>query len=442
MAPAAGIHGVLRRISAVLFWSVIAAAFIGPGTVTTCGAAGARFGTTLLWALTFSGVACFTLQEAAARVTAVSGATLAEAIRHRATSRLARSVSVVLITGAILVGCAAYEAGNLLGAVTGVRLAVGSADAVWPWWVLTAAAGMLLATGTADAVARSMGALVAVMATAFLATALRIAPQLPAIASGAAVPRIPDGADLVVLGLVGTTVVPYNVFLGSGLARGQSLAEVRFGLAVAIGLGVVVSMAVAVVGTAAGTPFTFAGLAGTLGERLGGWATTAFAIGLAGAGLSSAVTAPLAAAVTAAGLFGRTAAGRLGERGSHYRAVWAAVLVTGLAFGLAGFRPVPLILAVQALNGVLLPFVAAFLLLVVNDRGIMGDRVNGAVANLAAGGTVMVSIALGAWGVLRAATSAIEGPPPSRTTVLAVSLTVSVLLAVPLARAIVRVRRR
>ena len=44
------------------------------------------------------------------------------------------------------------------------------------------------------------------------------------------VPRLPAGSGLLVLGLVGTTVVPYNLFLGSGLARGQQLGELRFGL--------------------------------------------------------------------------------------------------------------------------------------------------------------------------------------------------------------------
>jgi Mn2+/Fe2+ NRAMP family transporter len=306
---------------------------------------------------------------------------------------------------------------------------------------VAAAAGALLATGTAHAVARAMGGLVAVMAAAFLATAVRIGPEFPAIAAGAVLPRVPEGADLVVLGLVGTTVVPYNLFLGSGLACGQSLAEIRLGLAVAIGLGVLVSMAVVVVGTAAGTPFTFGGLAAALGERLGAWAATAFAVGLAGAGFSSAVTAPLAAAITAAGLFGGSGAGSFGESGARYRAVWAVVLVTGLAFGLAGFRPVPLILTVQALNGILLPFVAAFLLLVVNDRSIMGDRINGSLANVAAGGTVMVTISLGTWGVLRAATTAIGGRPPTRLTVLVITAAVSLALLAPLARAIVRVRR-
>ena len=54
----------MRRLAAILFWSIIAAAFIGPGTVTTAASAGAAFELRLLWALVFSTVACLVLQEA------------------------------------------------------------------------------------------------------------------------------------------------------------------------------------------------------------------------------------------------------------------------------------------------------------------------------------------------------------------------------------------
>ena len=89
---------------------VIAAAFIGPGTVTTAAAAGAGYGYSLLWALVFSIIACILLQESAARITIASGLTLGEAIKHRF-----KSQKVALAIGvAIFLGCAAYEAGNIL----------------------------------------------------------------------------------------------------------------------------------------------------------------------------------------------------------------------------------------------------------------------------------------------------------------------------------------
>ena len=58
------------KIGEIILWSAIAAAFIGPGTVTTAASAGAGYGLTLLWAVLFSVVATFVLQEAAARLCA------------------------------------------------------------------------------------------------------------------------------------------------------------------------------------------------------------------------------------------------------------------------------------------------------------------------------------------------------------------------------------
>ena len=73
----------MKKILSILFWSIITAAFIGPGTVTTAAKSGAVFGYDLLWALLFSTVACLVLQEASARVTVISGLSLGEAIRQQ-----------------------------------------------------------------------------------------------------------------------------------------------------------------------------------------------------------------------------------------------------------------------------------------------------------------------------------------------------------------------
>ena len=94
-----------RRWSSVLFWSVISAAFIGPGTVTTCAAAGAGYGTALVWALLFSTVACIVLQEAATRVAVATGKDLGAALSERFDGPL-RFVVIALVLGAIVVATA------------------------------------------------------------------------------------------------------------------------------------------------------------------------------------------------------------------------------------------------------------------------------------------------------------------------------------------------
>jgi Mn2+/Fe2+ NRAMP family transporter len=423
----------VNRLLSVLLWSILAAAFIGPGTVTTAALAGSRFGPALLWALTFSTIACVVLQEAGARLTLASGRDLGQALRRRFGGGWRGIAILFLVLGAIVVGCAAYEAGNILGGVSGAALAV---DLPRPFLTLASGlvAGLLLWFNKPKTVAHLLGVLVAVMGVAFLCTAVLLRPGTVALARGATVPSLPVGSAVLALGLVGTTVVPYNLFLGSGLARGQTLREMRFGLAVAVGLGGLISAGVLIVGTAVGGEFSFPALAAVLSERLGEWARSLFAAGLLSAGLSSAVTAPLAAALTARSLFASADTDpRWNDRSWRYRAVWLLVLTVGLGFGLSGVRPIPAIIVAQALNGVLLPLVAVFLLLAVNDRSLMGDAAaNGRLANLIMGAVVAVSLLLGAGGLLRAGAAALgrEAPPPLVAVVVAAPTALLVAVAI------------
>ena len=106
-----------QGISSVLFWSIISAAFIGPGTVTTTSRAGASFGLSLLWTLVFSTVATILLQETAARITLASGKNLGEIIARQYGQGNSRRIHWFVFL-ALAFGCAAYEAGNLLGAIS------------------------------------------------------------------------------------------------------------------------------------------------------------------------------------------------------------------------------------------------------------------------------------------------------------------------------------
>jgi manganese transport protein len=430
----------VRRLLSVLFWAVIPAAFIGPGTVTTAAAAGASHGYALLWALLFSTLATLVLQEASARVTVVSGRDLSEAIRDRYRGGAAGLLVLLLVVGAVVLGNAAYEAGNVLGAAAGARLGAGIPPRAGAL-LIGAAAFPVLWFGTTRAVTRVLAATVALMGVAFLVTAVLLAPPAAALARGSLVPVIPPGGGLLVLGLVGTTVVPYNLFLGSGIARGRELGEVRFGLTAAVVLGGLISMSIVVSGAALGEAFSYDGMAAMLSGRLGPMSGPLFAWGLFAAGFSSCLTAPLAAAITASSLFatGEDDA-RWGPRGALRRAVWIGVLGVGLAFGVAGVRPIPAILLAQALNGVLLPFVAVFLFVTVNDRRLMGERgLNGPAWNALTGVVVAATLLLGVSGVVRAA-AALSGGTPSEGVVTAIAGAVAAVLLLPVTGAVRRAR--
>jgi manganese transport protein len=396
--------GVLRRIGP---GPIVAAAFIGPGTVTTATLAGASYGLVLLWALTFSTLATLVLQEMAARLGVVTGAGLGEAVRERFAG-LARVLAAALVIGAIVLGNAAYETGNLLGAALGAAGAVGGDVRAWAP-LFASVAFVLLLTGRYRVIERVLVTLVVIMSVVFLATALTIAPPLDELMHGLFVPTLPaDGRALVVaVGLIGTTVVPYNLFLHAAAAsekwRGEAeLGAARTDLVVAIVLGGIVSMAI--VATAAGglregtAIASAADMAVQLEPLLGAWARVFFATGLFAAGLTSAITAPLAAAYATAGVLGWPR----NLRDGRVRGIWMLVLLTGAGFAAAGVRPVPAILFAQVANGLLLPAIAIFLLIAVNDRRRLGRHVNGVVQNVLGVVVVLLATGLGAWAVWRA----------------------------------------
>ncbi len=426
----------MKKILSILFWSIITAAFIGPGTVTTAASSGARFGYDLLWALLFSTIACLVLQEASARVTVVSGLSLGEAIRQQFHGGLKGFSVLVMVLGAIVFGCAAYQTGNILGGVTGAVLGTGLSAKLLTLLVGGIAA-VLLWLGSPRTVAYVLSIVVAFMGLVFLLTAFLPKPPLTGLLSGTLIPSLPRGSGLLVLGLIGTTVVPYNLFLGSGLAKGQTLPELRFGLSVAILLGGLISMGILVVGAAIETTFSFEAIAATLSGRLGPWGGPFFAFGLFAAGMSSAVTAPLAAAMTARSLFEKADENHWHVRSWRYRSIWMGVLLVGVGFGLADVQPIPAIILAQALNGVVLPFVAVFLILVVNDRNLMGERgLNSFFLNTIMSAVVVVTLILGIMNIAKAVGSTLGFSTPAESFILISSLIVSLLIAIPLARAI------
>src|SRR5690606_34855207 len=124
--------------------------------------------------------------------------------------------------------------------------------------------------------------------------------------------------------------------------------------------------------------FTSDSLALQLEPLLGTWARYVFAAGLFAGGLTSAITAPLAAAYAVCGAMGWR--NELSAPG--FRLVWLVVLLTGTTFAALGSKPLAAILFAQVANGFLLPIVAVFLLVVMNQRKLLGEFTNGPLANL------------------------------------------------------------
>lgn len=400
---------IKKRILSVLFWSIVSAAFIGPGTVTIATKAGVYHNFSLLWALLFSTFATILLQEASARLAIETKLNLGEAIAKYFEGKSTKMFALLIIVVAIIVGCAAYEAGNILGAVAGLTLIFDI-----PSYVFVAGIGffaiLVFSIGSVYTIARFMGFVVFLMGVAFFTTSISLNPDWGEVVKGAFIPVIPDapGAGLLVLGLVGTTVIPYDLFLGSGaLDKKQTIREMRFGLSIAIILGGIISMSIMGVGNAitermsetarANVVYNYDLLKDVLELYVGKFAIYIFGFGMFAAGFSSAVTAPLASAITARSLFSnKSNAEKWTAKSLYFKLVIAGVLGTGLLFGFLDVKPIPAIIIAQAFNGLILPLIAVFLIYVINDTRIMGhSHLNGWVSNVLMCIVLWVTLLLG-----------------------------------------------
>ena len=392
---------------------LVTAAFIGPGSVITASLAGANYGFALAWALVFSVIATIILQEMSARLGIVAQQGLGENIRHSISQPLIKWAVIALVIVAIVIGNGAYQGGNISGASLGLISLFSSADisssvaqVVFPL-VIGFAAFLLLITGSYKVIEKALIVLVVLMSLAFILTFIVTQPDFAALFSGMLLPSIPSGATLTVIALIGTTVVPYNLFLHAASAKEKwhsvtQLSEARKDLYVAIPLGGLIS--IAIMSTAATAFFgqqiainSAADLAPALAPVFGDSAKILMSLGLFAAGISSAVTAPLAAAFALSGILNTN--GKLTSK--SFKAIWLTILILGVLLASSGYKPINIIWFAQVANGILLPVVTIFLLLMMNSKK-LGDYKNSLIQNILGIGVLFVTLLLSGRSLLAA----------------------------------------
>lgn len=391
--------------------TLVAAAFIGPGTVTVCTLSGVQFGFTLLWAMLVSILATIVLQEMAARLGIITGRGLAETVKSEIKSPIFKMLSLGLIVAAILAGNAAYQAGNISGGVLGLQtifsdthFSVGDLELNYLNLIVGFIAFILLFIGNYKVIERCLVSLVIIMSLSFVITAILTQPSLTQIIKGMFTPAIPENGLWMVLGLVGTTVVPYNLFLHASLVKEKwngvsHLKAARRDTYISIILGGVVSMAIIVCAAAIeGNDIKNAGdLAKGLEPLYGDYATYFLSFGLFAAGITSAITAPLAAAYVAKGCFGW----KSNLKSGNFRMVWMSILFLGLLISSMGWKPLEIIKFAQVANALLLPIIACFLLWIVNKSSLMGSYKNSLMQNVLGVIIVLAAIGLGIKGLFK-----------------------------------------
>jgi NRAMP (natural resistance-associated macrophage protein)-like metal ion transporter len=384
---------------------LVAAAFIGPGTVTSCSLAGAQFGYALIFALIFAVASTLILQEMTGRLSLGSGYDLGQSLREFPKNQATKILFVILTLSSITFGCAAYEAGNLVGGALGLEMVSSLSKKIWVI-LISLMAAFVLSRKKYRIVEKFLIFLVFFMSLSFLITLILVKPDLLAIFKGM-IPSFPDRSLFLVLALVGTTIVPYNLFLHSSSVKEkwsnkEDLRDVKKDLLVSIGLGGLISVSIVVTSAVA---FYEKGIALESGPQMaqqlkplfGSFTNLLFGMGFFAAGLSSAITAPYAAAYASSGILGW----KEGHNSGKFRAVWMGVIGIGLIVSLFDFNPLAIIVFAQVTNGLVLPVASIFLLIVLNNRKKMQDLANTPVQNVVGGTVILLVSLLGIWNILK-----------------------------------------
>lgn len=373
--------------------TLITAAFIGPGTVTLCSIAGAQYGYVLLWTMVLSVIITIVLQNMAAKLGLITQKGLASIIKDEFKSPLFKILAIILILAAIVIGNTAYEAGNISGSVLGLSLIFPQETLMifnyhinFQSLIIGIIAFTLLYSGNHKILEKSLVGLVILMSLAFIITMIITKPNIGQVLSGLFIPVFPKGSLLTIVGLVGTTVVPYNLFLHAALVKDKwhSANDLKFlkqDTFIAIALGGLISLAIIITAASSGISniSSATDLAKGMEPLFGSFATYILAFGLFAAGITSAITAPLAAAFVFTNCFNWSS----DLKSTKFRAVWMTILGIGVLFSSIGFKPIDIIKFAQVANGILLPIIAIFIWWLSNKTTLLGSYKNTKIQNVA-----------------------------------------------------------
>ena len=382
---------------------LIAAAFIGPGTVTLCTIAGASFGYSLIWAIVLSTFATIVLQEMSLRIGLVTRMNLAEVIRTSIKSVLLNRLIILLIISSIIIGNTAYEAGNITGASLGISAIINYESINYIPVFIGLIAFVILYQGDYKILERSLVSLVIIMSVSFFITAIMTKPDITNLLNGIFKPKVNSSNLIVVLGLIGTTVVPYNIFLHSSLVSEKwnsidKLKVARIESFISILLGGLVSLSIIITAASVSNQNVTGviDLAKGLEPLYGKFAIYFLGLGLFASGITSSITAPLAAAYVAKSCFGWNNS----LKSNRFRLVWILILITGVIVSMININPIEIIKFAQFSNSLLLPIIAIILLWLINDKNIINPKYNYKYQNIFGFFIIIISLILGIKGLI------------------------------------------
>jgi len=390
------LRGLGRQPTGMLFWLAV----LGPGLIAgsagndaggiaTYSQAGAQFGYDLLWVLALSTISLAVIQETCARLGAASGRGLLDLIRERFGIAWALFAELVILTANSSLVVTEFAA---IGAATELlglsRLIAVPLAAVIVWMAV-----VLGSYGWLEKIFLAMG----LVFLTYPVAAVLAGPNWTDVAHGLLVPtwHYQPGFLLMFVALAGATITPYQqLFQQSAVVEkrvacrhyGPERIDTFVGMIFSNLIGAFIIIATAATLHAAGKTdiTTAADAAQALAPVAGPAAAALFGVGLLGAGLLAAAVLPLATAYSISEAFGFRKGVNLDFRRARiFMGVFTVLLILGAGLALIpGLPVIQFLVAIQVLNGILLPVIVLFILLLANDRRVAQDLRNGRLANI------------------------------------------------------------
>ncbi|HET6862968.1 MAG TPA: Nramp family divalent metal transporter [Pyrinomonadaceae bacterium] len=399
-----GARGVRSKIGRRL---LVYLAILGPGMITanagndaggiaTFASVGAEFGYSLLWILIPITISLGIVQEMCARMGAVTGKGLADLIRERFGVRWTALVMLALlianagVTVSEFVGIAA--ATELFGVPRFISVPLA---AIAIWW--------LVVKGSYQRVERVF-LLMSLVFLSYIISAFLAHPNWGEVALGVVRPtfRFEQVFIFTFVAVIGTTISPYmQVYVQSSVVEKGVRAEDYLKTKLDVWVGTIFAVVIVffiVVSTAAtlhkaGIQVTSAAdAARALSPLAGRYAETLFGVGLFGASMLAAGVLPLATAYSISEALGfEKGVSRSFREAPIFLGTFTFLVAVGAAIAVIPNLPlIRVLLVTQVINGLLLPVVLFAVMRLVNNRELMGEKVNGPIYNLAAWLTVLV----------------------------------------------------
>ena len=379
--------------------AIVTSAFIGPGTITTTTLAGVNYKYELLWAILFSGISLLILMEMSQRIGIMSNHDIAEAsIASFNNSKVANVIIKGLIIITLFATAFGFEAGNLIGG------SLGLADAFnLPQWVAAVILGGVafyaVVVGTAKTLETLMSVFVGVMGFIFVLTMVLVRPNIGEVLTGFIPTSIPEGAGVNIIALIGTTLIGINLLMQAVTTaekwQGEEhLKAATFDTNFNVGIGIIITAAIIITsgtvlygtGTVVDSPLVFSQM---LEPVLGDFARIIGNLGIAAAGLSSAIATPLILKVVLTRLF------KWDGNDIKARIAGGTAVIFGTIFAALGTSPTQIIIFASAFSGLFLPVVAILIMIAANNKKLLGKYSNTLLQNILGGVATLITIGLG-----------------------------------------------